>query len=204
MCILISCSLMLTKFVTLICVLSVASSSTIDGESELSVSDSIALVESQSRKYPRGKRVSFDQLDDHRPRFSEGSNTSEDATEFPRTPYVEYYAKEYEDADPLMKRDNGSFADDLPWMLGGGCSVIEEIKLELIRRRTALVDGVKTNLRASGEAAATYAISKLFGYTLTEEDKAMVSDMVSRPDWIPNLIRSMHAVCNTTRGEDNV
>jgi hypothetical protein len=94
--------------------------------------------------------------------------------------------------------------DDLPIILGGGCSVVEELKDELTRPRNALLDRIKTNLRASGEAAATYAISKLFGYTLTAGDKAMVSDVVSRPDWIPTLIRSMHAVCNAPRGEDNV
>jgi hypothetical protein len=81
---------MLTKIVTLICVLSVSSSSTSDRESqEHFLYESIALVESQSRKYPKGKSVSFDQLDDYRPPFSR------------------YYTGQSESSDSLTEDDSG-------------------------------------------------------------------------------------------------
>jgi hypothetical protein len=131
-----------------------------------------------------GRRVKFDSVDE-----------SSMETEYPKTPFIKHFPRYRVDepVEPLAVFEDA--VDDIHLLAQFGCGMYSEIRAELYKRRDALIQGAKKQLRATGEAAALYSIKKIFGYELTEEDKSKLSEILENPRWISLAIDTLHRAC---------
>jgi hypothetical protein len=133
--------------------------------------------------------------------------------EYPLTPYHEMYPRYDEEVDALAAKHRGflfghrSFPytdsdaeiyEGIESMAELGCALYEGLKGFVAEKKNAVVEGAKGRLRSAARGAAVYSIQKLFGYTVTPEDEAKISEILNQPSLVPHIIDRLHAACVTT------
>jgi hypothetical protein len=124
--------------------------------------------------------------------WSENHNNPDFDMSYPQTPYHELYPRHRvgEQVDSLGYTE--TTAEDLALLVELGCELFGSWK-------EAIFDGVKTRVRGAGKAAASYAMQKLFGYELSEEDQRKLAEIMQNPSWIPIAIDQMHQACASVK-----
>lgn len=111
------------------------------------------------------------------------------AGSYPQTPFNELYPRESldESLDPLGYGDE-STAEAFGLLMESGCAFLGTVK-------NVVLEGAKSRMRGAGNAAAVYAVRRVFGYELTTEDQSKLEQILANPSWMPILIDQLHKAC---------
>lgn len=125
-------------------------------------------------------------------RWSQNHNNPDFDMSYPQTPYHKLYPRHRveEQVDSLGYTE--TTAEDLASLVELGCELFGSWK-------EAIFDGVKTRIRGAGKATASYAVQKVFGYELSEEDQKKLAEIMQNPSWIPIAIDQMHQACASVK-----
>jgi hypothetical protein len=135
---------------------------------------------------PEGQRTLYNPLD------SNQSDSDDDDDFYPRTPFHKLYPRHRvgESVDALGSEETA--VEELAALVEFGCDIFDNLK-------KAVVQGVKTGVRGAGKAATAYAVHKIFGYSLTDEDETKINEILQNPSWIPIAIDQLHQACSSAK-----